>query len=226
MNKTQQEVCDKFRVTGYFYVPKDRNGEAIKEPNGKKYTCRSYLNLKRKGLTNLACKPDLMVIMMNPGGSRPKNGNCDGRKETRAIPDNTQGQITKVMDCAGLNYARVLNLSDLRDTGSKEFCNFLGSSESQSFPHSIFDSSRRGELRVLFKKNVPVILAWGVNDALDNLAKSALTFVKSVADGRYVGVKNKGGRYCHPARKGMKWVNAIVSSLEAKSLTKSALQDP
>jgi hypothetical protein len=36
-------------------------------------------------------------------------------KESLAIPDNTQSQIMKVMLNCNLQYARVLNLSDLRE---------------------------------------------------------------------------------------------------------------
>jgi hypothetical protein len=61
-----------------------------------------------------------MVIMMNPGSSKPHRWYENNTKESLAIPDNTQSQIMKVQNC-NLQYARVLNLSDLREAKSSIF---------------------------------------------------------------------------------------------------------
>lgn len=90
---------NQFIITGFFY-----------ENHGFKF--RKYLDIK---IVNSGCEnPDLMVVMMNPGSSRPIDGIEDNTKESLAIPDNTQNQIMKVMLNCNLQHARVLNLSDLK----------------------------------------------------------------------------------------------------------------
>ena len=207
MSKDQQHIRDEFFVTGYFYVATDRNG--------KRHSCRSHLNLKRKNAKSLT-QPDLMVIMMNPGSSRPENGDCDGRKETKTIPDQTQFQIMRVMNRAGYDYARVLNLSDIREPDSAAFCKNIEKGKYDAIAHSIFCPSRREELRALFERSAPVILAWGVSKALDKLVGEAINFI---GDAQAIGWKNKDGRYYHPlppvkARQAQ-WVTQITKRLKA-----------
>lgn len=65
--------------------------------------------------------PDLMVVMMNPGNSKPINGIDNYNKKTEVIPDQTQNQIMRIMINCGFEYARILNLSDARETSSSKF---------------------------------------------------------------------------------------------------------
>ena len=148
-----------FEVTGLFY-----------EVSG--YKLRMYLDIKRVGVKKNA--PDLMVVMMNPGSSYPLDGVDNNSIPSETEPDTTQQQIMKVMDSASFDYARILNLSDLRTPDSKELYVFINSEESGSVEHSIFSEKRKVDLNRLFIKGVPVIYGWGVNSALVPLAKLAI----------------------------------------------------
>jgi len=150
---------DNFEITGLFYEI-DR------------YKFRKYLDIKRKGSNQL--DPDLMVVMMNPGSSFPLDGVDNNSMPSLAKPDKTQDQIMRVMEKASLNYARILNLSDLRTPDSNELYKFLKSEQSEKVDHSIFYPSRKEDLDGLFIQNVPVIFGWGVNEVLIPLAKMAV----------------------------------------------------
>ncbi len=115
-----------------------------------------------------------MVVMMNPGSSYPLNGIDNNFLPSEAQPDITQKQIMRVMDAVGFDYARILNLSDLRTPDSGELYRFLKSDESSLVDHSIFSPNRQSELEQLFVTGVPVIFGWGVNQALVPLAKLAI----------------------------------------------------
>lgn len=149
----------KFDITGLFY-----------EVGG--YKCRKLLDIKRSGSRKR--KPDLMVIMMNPGSSYPLNGIDNNSEASETEPDNTQLQIMKVMESSSFDYARILNLSDLRTPDSSVLYKFLKSKKSKKVDHSIFSVGRREELERLFIRNVPAIYGWGVNSALIPLAKQAI----------------------------------------------------
>ena len=148
-----------FEITGLYY-----------EKNG--YKLRKFLDIQRKDSNQHI--PDLMVVMMNPGSSYPLDGVDNSTVPTPAEPDKTQHQIMKVMNIASLNYARILNLSDLRTPDSNELFNFLKSKKSKDVDHSIFSDFREAELDELFIKGLPVIYGWGVNEALIPLAKLAV----------------------------------------------------
>lgn len=191
-----------FAVKGLFY-----------ENAGNKY--RSYLDIKRKDSSITI--PDIMVVMMNPGSSYPLDGIENNRIVSEAVPDRTQDQIMRVMENVSFDYARILNLSDLRTPKSADLYKFLKSSESKKFPHSIFDPKRKSELEKLFINNVPVIYAWGVNPVLANLSSLAIKVINCASP---VGVKKQGTKvaYYHPLpqvhNKQLEWVNQISNMLK------------
>lgn len=119
---------DKFNVTAFYY-------------NQDNFKFRRYLEIKRKSIADTEIENDLNVIMMNPGSSRPLNNTEDEseylNKFVEAHPDPTQHQIMKVMENCNLNYARVVNLSDIREPKSSTFYNLL-KSDLQNEKHSIF----------------------------------------------------------------------------------------
>lgn len=123
----------KFEITGLFY-----------EASG--YKLRKYLDIKREESSQN--EPDLMVVMMNPGSSFPLDGIDNNSVPSEAEPDTTQQQIMKVMDAASFDYARILNLSDLRTPDSNELYRFLKSEESNTVAHSIFYAVRKAENRL------------------------------------------------------------------------------
>jgi len=194
---------DKFDIQGYFYK--------IQE-----YKCRKYLDIKNKYYK--VGKPDLMIVMMNPGSSYPVDGNDDNCIATQAKPDNTQNQIMKIMENCGYKFSRVLNLSDLRTPNSNELYKFIGSVDSNKIRHSIFCDERKENLDSLYVKNVPVIYGWGVNAALAGLAKLA---IKKINSPNPIGLKKHGSDYAyyHPLprvdrKKQIEWVEKITEMLK------------
>ena len=190
-----------FEVTGLFY-----------EANGYKF--RKFLDIKLVGTTVSA--PQLMVVMMNPGSSYPRNGIENNSVPSEAEPDNTQYQIMKVMGSVSIEYARILNLSDLRTPDSNALYKFVKSEESKSADHSIFSSGRQSELNQLFVKDVPVIFGWGVHPALVPLAKKA---IESLSIQQPLGKQkiNSEYSYYHPLprvhSKQLEWVQDVTSQL-------------
>ncbi|GLX62609.1 hypothetical protein KMU_06490 [Proteus vulgaris] len=190
----------KFEVTGLFY-----------ESNG--FKLRKYLNIKRANIT--LDKPDLMVVMMNPGSSYPLDGIDNNFFQSEAQPDTTQQQIMRVMDTVGFDYARILNLSDLRTPDSGQLYRFLKSDECSLVDHSIFSPNRQSELEQLFVRGVPVIFGWGVNKALVPLAKLA---IEALCISNPLGIlkPNTSYSYYHPLpkiyAKQLEWVKHVIQS--------------
>lgn len=160
-----------------------------------------------------------MVVMMNPGSSFPLDGIDNNSRSSMAKPDKTQNQIMKIMNEASFDYARILNLSDLRTPNSDDLYKFIKSSESKCVPHSIFDDSRKREFSQLFIKNASVIFAWGVNSALVPLAKKA---VESLSIDNPLGMlkPNTDFSYYHPLPKTheqqTEWVQYIEMQISRK----------
>ena len=192
----------KFKITGLFYQVK-----------GFKF--RKYLNIKKTNSERK--KPDLMVVMMNPGSSRPIDGNEDYELETEAVPDNTQDQIMRIMENCNFDYARILNLSDFREPKSSEFYRKLDKLKNNKIAHSIFDENRRNDFDKLFVKNIPVIFAWGVNKNLKELANLA---INKIGFEKSFGLKKEGldFAYYHPLpqnyNKQKEWVETITKIIK------------
>ena len=147
--------------------------------------------------------PDLLVVMMNPGGSRPLNSLWvpdDAEGFAAAQPDRTQYQIMRLLlraQAIGLNWqhARVLNLSDLRTPKSAVFVQKLHD-YAEDDSHSVFSQARLAERQFLFcKPTIPILLGWGLNAAFVDLATKAL----AAAQGHpLLGLSDDGVRYRHP----------------------------
>ncbi|HIJ85425.1 MAG: DUF1643 protein [Magnetococcales bacterium] len=176
--------------------------------------------------------PDLLVIMMNPGSSRPLSPHYRPRHAnkpedldpfsglTPTRPDNTQYQIMRVMLARGLGHARVLNLSDLRETKSPIFIKRFR--ELENLPggkaHSLFSPSRcaEREQRMGQGRAIPLLVGWGRHVDLLPLAHQCLGTLKTE---RIVGVEVPGspGLYAHPSPMLQKakeaWVNAILEKM-------------
>lgn len=150
-----------FVITGLFY-----------KLNEHEHCFRKFLDIKRVESTSLA--PDLMVVMMNPGSSYPIDNIDNNTKPSLAKHDRTQTQIMQVMSESGFEFARILNLSDLRTPNSDELRKFIKSDQGKLIPHSIFSEERSDDFQELFTSGVPVILAWGVHEDLRPLAVQAL----------------------------------------------------
>jgi hypothetical protein len=194
-------LSGEFEVTGLFY-----------EANG--YKLRKYLDIRLQDTSKTV--PQLMVVMMNPGSSYPLNGIENNSAPSAAEPDTTQYQIMKVMEEGEVEYARILNLSDLRTPDSNALYKFLKSEESKSVDHSIFSATRESELNQLFVRGVPVIFGWGVNPALVPLARQA---VDSLSIEQPLGIRKPNNEYSyyHPLpriyAKQLEWVQHVTSQL-------------
>jgi hypothetical protein len=203
-------MADRFHVSGYFY-------------SDHGYNFRSYLNIRRKKvgwrkvvgrfLTNK--RPDLMVVMMNPGSSIPLFGGDDGRAEVSAKPDPTQLQVMKVMDARKFNFARILNLSDLCSPNSAEFIPTIRVLDRLAISHSIFGPNRASDFEALYVHSSPVLLAWGADDRLRPLARLALSLMKNKVK---VGQKKPPSDwiYYHARQRGRApgiWVDEILRQL-------------
>ena len=192
---------DDFEVIGFFYEIGD-------------YKCRKYLDIKFKSskMTN----PDLMVVMMNPGSSYPLDGIDNNTVPSVTEPDNTQDQIMKVMKNASFEYARILNLSDLRTPDSNKLYDFIKSENSKAVPHTIFDKNRIDDFNSLFVKGVPIIYGWGVSSSLTELAKLAIEKINHPSP---IGLKKDSEKYAyyHPLpriyNKQIEWVERVSQML-------------
>ncbi|MBF0195323.1 MAG: DUF1643 domain-containing protein [Magnetococcales bacterium] len=183
------DLKKKFAVFGSFY------DIAL---GGELVACRSVLELLAHDITpqdpdNIAgLKPDLLIVMMNPGSSRPLDKSYEPplvnrwqdiakkRQWVATCPDNTQYQIMRVMAALGLQHGRVLNLSDIREPKSPVLFKKISalSTVAGGGVHSIFCQERRKELENLLmcvSCEIPVLVGWGRSDALIPLAKQALT---------------------------------------------------
>ena len=155
-----------------------------------------------------------MVVMMNPGSSYPLDSVDNNSVPSEAEPDATQQQVMKIMNRASFNYARILNLSDLRTPNSNDLYKFVKSDDSKLVDHSIFSINRKAELNKLFIQNVPVIFGWGVNSALVPLAKLA---IDSLCINNPLGMLKANTKYSyyHPLpriyKKQLEWVQHVIN---------------
>lgn len=177
--------------------------------------CRKYLDIKRKG-KHLA-NPDLLVVMMNPGNSKPVNGRYEFNRLTDAKSDRTQMQIMRLMNNCGFDFCRILNLTDIQETKSKALIEILSKPKTKQLPHSIFDPRRKADFDDLYPKNAMTLLAWGVHDALNDLAQKA---IEKVDNNNIVGLKKENSdlAYYHPLPpsyyKQQQWVRKISMQLK------------
>jgi hypothetical protein len=186
-----------FKITGLYY-----------EIQGYKF--RKYLDVQKKNSSQKS--PQLICLLMNPGGSKPIDGVDDNTVESEAIPDRTQSQIMKVMLNAGFEYARVLNLSDVREPKSNVFYKKMAELDTKGIAHSIFDDSRKEDLSQLWVNNITVIYGWGVSSKLKPLALKAIAAC-NVSNPYGILKANTNWAYYHPLvpihSKQLEWIKQV-----------------
>lgn len=202
---------DDFEVTALFYTI-----------DNLKF--RRYLEIRRKAIDQN--KNDLSVIMMNPGSSKPKD--IDEKNDTSFLnkfvithPDPTQFQIMEIMDNCNFNYAKIINLSDIRNGNSNDFYKML-SAELEDINHSIFDDSNDIYLKDYLDIDSKFILAWGVDKRLAALSEKALKKLKQLYGTKInvFGYKhpNRKNAYYHPLRRlknhQKEWVSIVTYQLK------------
>ena len=175
--------------------------------------------------------PDAVVIMMNPGSSRPlEAGDTDslltmplpaGFQKPLVLtqPDNTQYQIMRIMVSKDWKHVRVLNISDLRDPKSPSF--IAKTKVLAELPgggaHSLFSKVRKNEREQMLRRKTgaPFILGWGQDAGLIPLAKQCLSSI----DGEKIIAVPAGtdpALTAHPSpmlqRKKEEWLDAILTA--------------
>jgi hypothetical protein len=193
-----------FRCYGHFY--------RLNVPGTEPVLCRSVLEITSlpaetvgaksdpndlfnnhtfEGVINL---PDAVVIMMNPGSSRPiEDGDTDSllamplpadfqKPLVLTQPDNTQYQIMRIAVSKGWKHVRVLNISDIRDPKSPSFIARTKALDAMDGgeAHSLFCKVRKTERGQMLrrKSGAPFILGWGQDAGLIPLARQCLDCIK------------------------------------------------
>ncbi len=214
-----QALLEHFAVYGRFYE---------KRIAGVPEQLRDRLEIAPRalGLEEIVSREaDLLVVMMNPGGSRPLDGlitlwDADaGQGFTAALPDRTQYQIMRLLLAAqakglGWQHARILNLSDLRTPKSAEFVEKLQRYADHP-EHSLFCDARHAECTALFANpSTPVLLGWGLNPVFGAWADRALRAAQGHAR---LGISADGRLFRHPLpqRQDMQlaWLADVVAQL-------------
>ena len=211
----------KYRVLGHFYSLKI---------GGDEFPCRSELEIHSVDrVTGLI--PELVMVLMNPGSSRPKSdeympkvatpdevvaGDFE-REFAPAVPDPTQYQIMRLMELVGIRRVRVFNLCDLRNgnaSGLKiTLLDAKRADPSESF--TIFHPSRLGELVERCRKHsaMPPFSAWGENAVLEDYAERALK-----AFPLHLGLARPTPWFCHPSpmlkTKKLEWLELAAERIE------------
>ncbi len=176
--------------------------------------------------------PDAVVIMMNPGSSRPiEEGDtdrlltmplADGFQKPLVLtqPDNTQYQLMRIMVSKGWKHIRILNISDIRDPKSPSF--IARTKTLDKIPsggtHSLFSKVRKNEREQMLKRNpgAPFILGWGQDAELIPLAKQCLDCIEGE---RIVTIPSENNPIltAHPSpmmqAKKEAWLDAIRAAL-------------
>lgn len=202
---------------------------------GKKiFLCRSLLEIVSKETPHDAKgPPDNVVIMMNPGSSRPLDKEYSpelfstdeifSNKWKKDIiptrPDNAQYQIMRLMLFNDWKYVKVLNLSDLRNGNSGEFSKEFerASIIDPSNPHCITHSKRRRELNeaLRIKSGQPIIAAWG---SVGILKPAANDMIKLIPDLTGLKLEEPWYKYPSPYKKDQKlfWLTEMDALVKNK----------
>ena len=187
----------------------------------RKAKCRRALDIREIGCQ--LEKPDLIVIMMNPGSSYPINKGKEPFKIEQAVfqptyPDTTQWQVIEFMRAECLKkvskkkiykYARVLNLSDLCNPRSEK----LNKDEIEG--NSIFQLDQKAVLNVWVEQSADILLAYGANRKFEGLANKALHFLKDNGKTKVYGYRKKedSWEFYHPLmhsnKNNKRWVDEV-----------------
>lgn len=211
------ELKKKYQVKGRFY-------DLAK---GKSVTkCRSLLTITDTTLSN---KKKLLVVMLNPGSSRPLDSEYVesqipasqiNRLEHVSLidtkPDTTQYQIMRVMNEFKYSYADVINLYDVREPKSGIL--FQNAKKGRiPLEASIFSDARQSELNSLFAASPVVVLAWGNARQIAETEKNALEKVSQLTDKSFL-VRGRDNIICHPSPQmhsfKLKWLDDIYAQLK------------
>ncbi len=232
-NLNAQILKKHFGAYGYFY------DLSIGELS---LSCRCSLEIVHHDITPLNLNEiyqhpiDLIVLMMNPGSSRPINSGYKPqaifdptlifkhRELVPTRPDITQYQVMKIMHAKGYQHARILNLSDIRQAKSSLFLKQIVELSETTYTdkHSVFSKERKKDLDKLMglKENTPIIAGWGRDKGLLPLAKLCL---KNIDVNRIIGIPVNKERtlFAHPSpmlqSAKEKWIVDILNKISSNS---------
>ena len=215
------ELKAKFSVFGHFYDL--QIGEKV-------FHCRSSLEIVSKSVKNLSTsKPTVVVVMMNPGSSKPLSREYNPKKfSVKEImsnswdkeiiptqPDNAQYQLMRLMLLKEWKHIRILNLSDLRNGNSGDFSVEFQNAEKidSSSPHSLTHKQRKTELKNYCSESKIVLAAWGSTEVL---RKAAKVFLHEISNIQGLPLENPWYKYPSPYRKDQKldWLVSINEELK------------
>jgi hypothetical protein len=219
-----EELKKKYSVQGRFYVLN----------NGKSKTrCRSLLTITETANKN---NKKLVVIMLNPGSSRPldKNhkeeevatNNMSRLKQIQLVPtkpDTTQYQVMRVMNELNFSSAEILNLFDIREAKSTIlFSNIKkGNIDREA---SIFSDKRKTELQNYFTPDTAVIVAWGNGKSFFDIEKNAIEKISALTDKIFLVRSNDNITICHPSPMiqsfKLRWLDMIIKQLKSSKKQK------
>jgi len=182
-------------------------------------------------------EPDVVVIMMNPGSSHPKDkGPIDEKVEyprsagtlkkklVLTQPDNTQYQVMRVAVAQGWKHIRVLNLSDLRDPKSGKFLEKTHalSGIMGGHVHSIFCEERVNECAHALRRKLPtpILLGWGQDLGLLPLVEQCLARIEGEPTCT-VSSEVHPLLNAHPSpmlqKKKLLWLDSIIKTLNGET---------
>ena len=210
------------RIHGHFYRFDDCQ---------EQYSGRSTLEIVRTPFLSvdefLCSVPDIVVIMMNPGSSEPRDPQLNPELVADpalvhhnpllvdTIPDETQCSILQLMEHKSLSHVRVLNLSDIREANSAELLKKLTRENPNIGRHSIFSETRCHELQLRLRATLCLaVLAWGKDTRLRFLAEACVNALPPNYKRLGQRVHQDYHLYSHPwqrsARAKAEWIDAII----------------
>lgn len=212
------DLKKQYQVKGRFYVLKSVNSIT---------KCRSLLTITDTAKTH---KKKLLVIMLNPGSSRPIDKEyleteilatqIDKLNSVSLIdtkPDTTQYQIMRVMKELQFTYANIINLYDIREPKSGILFDNAKKGELQT-EASIFANTRQSELNSYFTNETTVILAWGNAKPISEIEKKAIENISKLTK-KIFTVRGNNNIICHPSPQNhnfkIKWLDNIYGQLKA-----------
>lgn len=219
-----KELKQEFDVSGHFYNLK---------LSGSVFKCRNILEIRKKNFKSTNTIPEIIVIMMNPGSSKPLDnkyipktyiGKISSENFSKEViptrPDNAQYQIMRLMKYNNWSFVRVLNLSDLRNGNSGRFQTEFKKAEMLKKNNSlcITHIDRKKEFKSLIRsKENKIIAAWG---SLNELKKSAESILNLKTSYDIIGLRIENSpnfKYASPYLKTQKenWLKEIQKQLSA-----------
>lgn len=215
------ELKKRFSVFGHFYDL---------QINNQIFQCRSVLEIISKSIDDASDSiPCAVVVMMNPGSSRPLDKDYVPRRYLvsqimsenwekdiiPARPDNAQYQIMRLMLLKDWKHVRILNLSDLRNGNSGKFSIEFEKADKldQTHPHSLTNIARQKELLAYCYQAPLIIAAWGSTEVLKNSAKRFIVLISHV---KGLPLQYPWYRYPSPYKKKqkMEWLECMESELK------------